>query len=139
MEERILARGHENILATHKTTLEITCGSHLSRKGNCIIAVSADKSMNDLNPRFRQKIRGENARVTITIRADDLAETVDACGSRLLVLDDPSDMVVRKSGFICNRTLAIQADKAACDLSRELVQRLRNPAQKVEIILTVRT
>jgi hypothetical protein len=34
--------------------------------------------------------------------------------------------------------LAIQADKAACDLSRRLVEKLENPKQKVKITLTVK-
>ena len=42
-------------------------------------------------------------------------------------MSHPTDMVVRKSGYICGRTLAINADKAACDLSRALVEKLKNP------------
>jgi hypothetical protein len=44
---------------------------------------------------------------------------------------------VRKSDYICGRTLAIRADKAAKDLSRKLVEELRNPSQRVRITLTV--
>ena len=44
-------------------------------------------------------------------------------------------MVIRKSSYICNRTLAIKADKAAADLSRSLVEKLRKPKQNVEIKL----
>jgi hypothetical protein len=36
-----------------------------------------------------------------------------------------------------NRTLAVQADKAALDLSRDLVEKLKNPKQKVKITLEV--
>jgi hypothetical protein len=49
------------------------------------------------------------------------------------------DLVVRKSDFICNRTLAIRADKAAKDFSRNLVKKLQNPKQKVTITLSVKT
>jgi len=34
--------------------------------------------------------------------------------------------------------LAIRADKAACDLSRELIEKLKNPQQKVKITLIAR-
>jgi hypothetical protein len=42
---------------------------------------------------------------------------------------------VRKSDYISNRTLAIRADKAACDLKRLLAKELRNPKQKVKITM----
>jgi hypothetical protein len=45
-------------------------------------------------------------------------------------------MVIRKSDYLSDRTLAIHADKAANDLSRELVEKLKNPRQKAKITLT---
>jgi hypothetical protein len=45
--------------------------------------------------------------------------------------------VIRKSDYISNRTLAIRSDKAAQDLSRDLVQKLKNPKQKAKITLVV--
>jgi hypothetical protein len=71
------------------------------------------------------------------IEAEDTVEVVNAFGSARLILMHPTDMVVRKSNYVCSRTLAIQADKAACDLSRKLVKKLKNPKQKVKITLTV--
>jgi hypothetical protein len=136
--ETILARGHENILATHKTTLEITKEAELSKRGDCIIAVSADKTLADLSTEFKQSLRKEKARITIMIEAGNTIETVKANGSPKLILTHPTDMVVRKSDYVCTRTLAIHADKAANDLSRELVQKLKNPKQKVKITLTVK-
>ena len=134
--ETILAYGNENILATHKTTLAITKDSQLSKKGDCIIAVSANKAVEELSHKFKQALRRENAKITILIEADEIAETINASGNPGLILTHPADIVVRKSSYICNRTLAIHADKAACHLSRKLIQRLRNPSQKVKITLT---
>jgi len=136
--ETILAFGHTNIQATHKSTLEITKEAKLSERGDCIIAVSANKSMTDLSSEFKENLRKENAKITILIEAGDTVEAVNALGSSRLILTHPTDMVVRKSNYICSRTLAIQADKAACDLSRDFVKRLRNPKQKVKVKLTVR-
>jgi len=135
--EIILAYGHKNIRATHESTLEITKEAELSKRGDCIIAVSANKSMADLSSEFKKNLRKENAKITILIEAGDATEVVNALGSSRLILTHPTDMVVRKSNYICNRTLAIQADKVACDLSRDLVKRLRNPEQKVKVKLTV--
>jgi hypothetical protein len=136
--EIIFAFGHANIQATHKSTLEITKEAELSKRGDCIIAVSADKAMRDLSSEFKENLRKENAKITILIKAGDIVEVVNALGSSRLILTHPTDLVVRKSNHICNRTLAIQADKAACDLSRKLVEKLKNPKQKVKITLTVK-
>jgi len=136
--EIIFAYGHKNIQATHKSTLEITKEVELSRKGDCIIAVSADKALADLSPKFKEKMRNENTKITVLIEAGDAVELVNAFGSPRLILTHPTDMVMRKSNYICGRTLAIQADKAACDLSRKLVEKLKNPKQEVKIALTVR-
>jgi hypothetical protein len=136
--EIILGYGHENIQATHKTTFEITKEAQLSRRGDCIIAVSANKTMTDFSSEFKENLRKEKDKIMILIEAGDAAEVVNAFGSPRLILAHPTDMVVRKSNYICNRTLAIQADKAACDLSRKLVEKLKNPKQKVKITLTAK-
>jgi hypothetical protein len=135
--EIIFAYGHENIQATHGSTFQITKDARLSEKGDCVIAVSADKSMADLSPEFKENSRRENTRIVILIETEEEAEAVNAFGSQRLTLTHPRDIVVRKSDYICSRTLAIQADKAACDLSRKLVEKLRNPKQTVKITLTV--
>ena len=136
--EIIFAYGHENIQATHKSTLEITKENQLSKKGDCIIAVSADKTTADLSPEFKDKLQKENSKIIMLIRAGEIVETVNAFGSPRLILTHPKDMVVRKSSYVCSRTLATRADKAAWDLSRKLVEKLRNPKQKVKITLTVK-
>jgi hypothetical protein len=138
VKEIMLAKGHRNILANHPTTLELTKEDDLSRRGDCIVAVSAGKAMPDLGAEFKEKLRRENARLTILIEAGGIVETVNAYGSAHLMLVHPTEMVVRKSGYICSRTLAVKADKAAADLSRSLVQKLKNPTQRVKITLTVK-
>ncbi len=136
--EVILAYGHENIQATHKSTFELTKEAQLSERGDCIIAVSADKAVADLSPKFKENLRKEDAKMTMLIEAGEVVEVVNAFGSPRLILKHPNDIVVRKSSYVCSRTLAIQADKAACDLSRKIVEKLRNPKQKVTITLTVK-
>jgi hypothetical protein len=93
--------------------------------------------MSDLSVEFKEKLIEENTRLTILIEAGGIAETVIAYGSAHLTLGHPTEMVVRKSNYICSRTLAIKADKSSADLSRDLVDKLKDPAQKVKITLTV--
>jgi len=139
LTEVIFAKGHRNILATHPTTLEITKEDEVSRRGDCIIAVSANKVMKDFGEDFKSKLREDTARLIILVEAGGMVEIVKAYGGSHLTLNDPLEMVVRKSNYSCGRTLALKADKAAGDLTKNLVQELRNPGQKVKITLFVDT
>ncbi|HUT17100.1 MAG TPA: DUF371 domain-containing protein, partial [Acidobacteriota bacterium] len=55
--EDIVGYGHKNIQATHKTTLEFTKDKHLSKKGDCIVAVAVDKALTDLNAELKENLR----------------------------------------------------------------------------------
>ena len=135
--EIIHARGHENVTSTNKTTLEITKEPHLTKRGDCIISVGADKGAADLSPEFKQNAKNQHARITMTIQVDKIVEKINAQGNPQLTLTHPHDLVIRKSDYVCSRTLAVRADKAAKDLSRTLVEKLRDPRQKAVITLTV--
>ena len=137
--EKIEAYGHENVRSSHKTTFEITKEKRLTKRGDCIIAVGATKGAKDLDFKFREAAKKETAEITIAVEAGGVKEIVKAMGSSRLLFTHPTDLVVRKSDYVCDRTVAIRADKAASDLSRELVEKLRNPSQKVMIILTAET
>ena len=131
------ALGHANIHAIHPTTLMFTKDIHVSQKGDCIVAMTADKSVADLSAQFKEELRKPNAKLTVTIEADDFIEEIKALGSPKLCLCHPTDIVIRKSDYICSRTLAICADKSSNDLPRKLVEKLQNPKQKVKITLRV--
>ena len=135
--EKVLAFGHENIQAIHPSTLMFTREKHLSKTGDCIVAVASDKAVADLSPEFKDKLRKPNAKLTILIEADGLTEQINASGSPKLILTNPTDVVIRKSDYICNRTLAIHADKAANDLPRAFVEKLKDPKQEVKVTLIV--
>lgn len=137
--EVVRARGHPNIRATHPTTFEITREAHLTPRGDCIIAVRADKAARDLSTAFKRAARREEAliRITIEVPSRGLREVVLARGHPALPLEHPTDMVVRRSGFICPRTIAIRANKAARDLSRSLIKALRDPGTEVIVRLEV--
>ncbi|TRO51261.1 DUF371 domain-containing protein [Candidatus Bathyarchaeota archaeon] len=129
-------RGHENVLSTHITTFEVTKENTLSKRGDCIVAVGATIGAIDLPVEFKKAATKKNTTITITIEADTLKEKVKAKGSPKLSFTHLTDLVVRKSDYICGRTLAINADKASVDFSRELIEKLKNPKQKVKITLT---
>ena len=135
--ESVLAYGHENIQATHPSTLMFTKEKHLSKTGDCIVAVAADKAVADLSRELREKLKKPNAKLTITIEAAGLTQRINASGSPKLVLTNQTDMVIRKGDYISDRTLAVHADKSANDLPRGFVERLKNPEQKIKITLIV--
>jgi hypothetical protein len=135
--ENIVAFGHENIQAIHPSTLMFTREKQLSKTGDCVVGVAADKAVADLNQEVKEKLKRPNAKLTIIIEAEGLIEQIDALGSPKLILTHPTDMVIRKSSYICDRTLAIRADKSANDLPRELVEKLKNPRQKINITLVL--
>ena len=135
--EVIHARGHGNIQATHKTTFEVTREKALTKRGDCVVAVDATKGAVGLHSRFKEAAKRDGAQITIAIEVGDLREVVKARGSPRLLFLHPTDLVVRKSDYVCGRTIAIRADKAAIDISREIVEKLREPDQRVKITLAV--
>ena len=133
----IHALGHPNVQSSHPTTLMITKDRHLSENGDCIVAVAADKALSGLDQEFKEILRKPNSRLTITIETGGVKEEIHAAGSPKLCLCHATDIVIRKSSYICTRTLAISADKASLDLSIALIKKLRDPTQKVTITLRI--
>jgi len=137
--EIISAFGHELVCSTHRTTFEVTKDRALTTRGDCIIGVKANKGAADLSEDYKVLARRADADIIVMIEADGIVETVGAKGDPRLTFTDPEDIVVRKSSYTCGRTVAVKADKAAADLSRELIKKLKNPNQKVTVTLTVET
>jgi uncharacterized protein len=137
VKEVIVAFGHENIQAIHPTTLMFTKEKHLSHTGDCIVAVAANKALADLAQAFKENLRKPNTKLSIIIEAGGLREQINASGSSKLILTHSTDIVIRKSNYVSDRTLAIDADKSSNELSRELISKLKNPKQKINITLII--
>ena len=133
----VLAFGHPNVQAIHPTTLMITKEEYLSKAGDCIVAVAANKAVANFSQEFKEKLRKTNSKLTITIEAGGLIQQINAVGHPKLALTSLVDMVIRKSDYTSDRTLGIHADKSSSDLPREFVEKLRNPQQQIKITLTV--
>ena len=136
MIEKLTARGHPNIIATHPTTLEITKELSLTKNGDCIVAVAATKGLQDFSKSFRRACMNVDSRILLELFASGMVERVSGRGSNLLTLADSEDIVVRKSSYVTDRTLMIEADKAAADLSRQLTRELQLPSTLIHIRLT---
>jgi len=137
IKEILFGYGHANIKASHRSTLEFTKDKNLTKNGDCIVAIGTDKALKDLNIDFKTKMQKPNAKLIVLIEADGISEQLTAEGSKELRLVHPIDIVIRKSDYISDRTLAVHADKASQDLNRKLVEKLKNPKQEVKITLIV--
>ncbi len=135
LRETFKAWGHPNVRSTHRTTLMTTTDDHLSTRGDCIIAVRAEKGRRDLNPRIKEAIRREGSTVRFLIETEGKTFKVEGFGDPRLTLSHPSDMVIRKSGYICDRTLMIRADKAACDIDISMIELLRKENCQISLII----
>jgi len=134
MQEVIHAKGHENILSTHKTTVEFTKDKYVTHEGNCIIALCADKVCADLSKKLKNHLRAGRA-ISVRIECDEASDIIKARGHPDLTLRHKKDAVIRKSSYIDDRTLAIGANKASKDLKRSLVKKIQK-GNKVVIKIT---
>ena len=126
MDFKIKARGHENVLSLHKSTFEITKDKDLSLSGDCIIGLDIDKAMEDFPEEFKRKLANDDTKVIVELETPNAYDIIEGYGHHDLSLSHSTDIVCRKSTFICSRTLMIRANKAAIDLNRDLIRDLAN-------------
>lgn len=110
--------GHKNVLSTHRNTIEFTHDNHLTHKGDCILGVQANYSL--------EEIQKENfsGKIKIRISVDNLSDEVIAYYNPIFA--DPHEMVIRISNYQDKRTFATRADKAAKDINRKIVERMKD-------------
>ena len=122
---RFKAYGHENVIGEHKTTVEITTEDYLTKQGTCIVGVEANQKLSDLAPKIRELVTLETTKIVLVMEVAGIIEQVTGTGGQNLTYSDSVSMVARTSLYQCERTLMINADKAALDLSREFVRLLK--------------
>jgi hypothetical protein len=133
-QEIIHCRGHPLVLGTHPTTFEVTREVHLTKKGNCIICVSADKSCTRLSAEFKRMLTHDDAILITSLSCDGKTVEVKSRGSSQFTLDHPTDMVWRRSSFVCGRTIGIMSDHVAATLPESL---LANLVEGKEMVITL--
>lgn len=130
MKYTFSAKGHPNILATHKSTLEITKDADISEKGDCIIAVAADFSFDEIKEIINSC---KDGKIKLTITVAGITEAVVANANRDFCSNH--EIVFRTGSFLSERTLGTRADKAAAGLSRELAEKLRSSGSHVSVTI----
>ena len=137
MKFEIEFSGHENIRSNHQKTIEITKESHLTPQGDCIVGVNAKSSCADLPEELKTKLKNPDSKVTFSIKVGDDDFVVEGKGHPDLILSHTEDIVIRKSDFICPRTLAVKCDKASDLLPRSMVTQLQDPKTIGTFTITV--
>jgi hypothetical protein len=125
--EEIGFSGHPMVLATHARTIEITTEEHLTPRGDCIVGVRAKKGLADISAPLKRALVSDASRVRFTFKTPGGDFSFMARGSLALTFEDKNDIVIRKSQFVCGRTIAVGASCAASDLPRTLVGSLKSP------------
>ena len=126
------AYGHENVIGEHKTTIELTSEDNLTKRGTCIVGILSDVALNQFDSEIKKLASMSNTKIVLRMNVDGLTEEVTGTGSPGLTYTDPISMVARTSTFECSRTLMVNADKAAADLNRDFVDRIKASGVAIE-------
>ncbi len=134
----ITCHGHTHVRGSHKTTFEITREDKLSPQGDCIIGVCSDKGAADLADDFCSLLADDRAILTTRLQAGGITCEIRSRGSSQMTFDHPTDLVWRRSDFVCGRTIGIGSDHVARTLPRELIDLLSGGADMIVIMTAYR-
>ncbi len=101
--------------------------------------MKASKGLADLPPEIKKTLSKADGMVRMTLLVGSHPFTVEGRGALGLSHSHPTDIVVRKSNFVSDRTLMVKADKAAANIPLDMVQLLRDPSQRITIKISTFT
>ena len=130
VQDQVTFYGHPNIRLLHAKTIEITKDEHLTPRGDCIIGVKANKACADLDQSLKHRLRSNSSVVKIEIIVGDESFLISGRGDERLSMLNAHDIVVRKTNFVCPRTMSVLCNKASSDMPRKLVKMLQDQETK---------
>lgn len=130
VQDEVIFYGHPNIRSLHAKTIEITKDEHLTPRGDCIIGVKANKACADLDESFKQRLKSNLSVIKIEIMVGDGSFIISGRGDERLSMLNSNDIVIRKTNFVCPRTMSVLCDKASSDVPRKLVRILQDQQTK---------
>jgi len=128
------AYGHKNITSKHKTTLEFTKDEDLTLKGDCIVGVNADFSLEKIKE-FIKSLKTKRIKIIIELKSTKKStkqissvQEIQRISEHKKIKEEiiaeinpdfnsEREIVIRKSDFKDERTFAIRADKSAFDFN----------------------
>jgi hypothetical protein len=130
VQDELIFYGHPNIRSLHAKTIEITKDEHLTPRGDCIIGVKANKACADLDESFKHRLKSNLSVIKIEIMVGDESFIISGRGDERLSMLNSNDIVIRKTNFVCPRTMSVLCDKASSDVPRKLVRILQDQQTK---------
>ena len=137
VQDEVIFYGHPNVQSLHARTIEITKDEHLTLRGDCIIGVEANKACADLDEAFKRRLKSNSAIVRIELMVGTESFLITGMGDQRLNLLSPHDIVIRKTNFVCPRTVSVRCDKASLELPRKMVKMLQDRDTKAIFRITV--
>ena len=137
VQDEVTFYGHPNVRSLHSKSIEITKDGYLTPKGDCIIGIKANKACTDLEESIRRGLKSNSAIVKIEVIVDDESFIIKGRGDERLTMLNPHDIVIRRTNFVCPRTMSVLCDKASSDMPRELVRLLQHQEQKGIFRITI--
>jgi hypothetical protein len=130
VQDEVTFYGHPNIRSLHAKTIEITKDEHLTPRGDCIIGVKANKACADLDESLKHRLKSNSSVIKIEIMVGDKSFLISGSGDERLSMLNAHDIVIRKTNFVCPRTMSVLCDKASSDMPRKLVKMLQEQETK---------
>jgi hypothetical protein len=131
------AWGDGKITARHRTTLEITKEGVKTGYGDCIVATRSEVGLRDLPDDLKKEAKTEGAVMNLILEAGGVTQLIRGRGSPTLTFESSHEMVVRKSGYVCGRTLIVHANRAAAELDKSFVELIRDGNRDIKITVVV--
>ncbi|MBS3176404.1 DUF371 domain-containing protein [Candidatus Woesearchaeota archaeon] len=121
--------GHPNILGKHRNTIEFTKDPKVSLQGDCIVGVGCDFEFRNMKEMIEK-----NDEIIVDVIVGNQKFSFSSKINKTFT--DDHEMVFRRGEFASSRTLGVRTDKAAMDIPRSMMEKMKDPKQKmtVEII-----
>lgn len=133
-KEIITCYGHENVRAEHRSTFEITKEENLTKAGTCIIGINADKGAADLEENFKKILSDDRSILNTTLIIENINFSILSCGSSKMAFTHSTDLVWRRSNFVCSRTIGIYSDFSAVSIPRNIIDLLKTGAKMTVVM-----
>lgn len=137
VQDEVTFYGHPNVRSLHSKSIELTKDGYLTPKGDCIIGIKANKACTDLEESIRRGLKSNSAIVKMEVIVEDESFIIKGRGDDRLTMLNPHDIVIRRTNFVCPRTMSVLCDKASSDMPRELVRLLQHQEQKGIFRITI--
>ncbi len=112
-------QGHRHVQALHRSTLEFTADPEVTPSGDCILGVRLRID--------QHKLLSLHGKIRLMIGKEEVV------GYRNPDFMPGHELVLRTSDFLSHRTYMIRANKAAKDLPRQLIGRLKDTEKRIAI------